>query len=747
MNNTRWGKSSLSSGVVIVGLVLLGCDAANEPMDERANVFGVVLEGLGTDLVGCTNAGSALSGTTLTLSLGAGEDAVVSVVNGKLRVNGYQCLEDTASHIELTSTSVTRLVINTASSGANSILIDLLPGSFGNIFGPSGGISIDASAGAALAFGVRGSDGADNFKLAQASSGSDLFMELSGNSAADVKILGAPRSIVVALGAGADKLNAQDVSTLSFLGTSVPTRGLLSKAVTVYGGAGNDTLEGGNGDDILDGGDGDDRFETLAAGGDGADVFQGGAGIDTVDYSNRSAGVTVDIDAGHTRAFVEGASLQDKALTAGVALTLTVGSSGTITYTSSGRTGIAAILAELNADPSFSAVALASADDRGRLLIESTLDNASISILSDDQRLIGGSAPSTPTRTQTPADLRDADDGTTGADEHDDVKSDIENIKGGSGNDVLTGNAEPNIIDGNAGNDDISGGRGGNCNGDLDTLNGNDGDDTFQMGAAANCKDNVDGGAGSDTANYELRAAALTISLDGIANDGNAEADNLRPGIEIVLGGAGNDTITGGAGDDALHGGPGNDVIKGGAGNDLLVGDTGSDNLAGEAGDDFFDEASATDSHYASPLSSFGGQDVIHGGAGINTCDYRRGGVAAATYTLCFSASAANCSPAQNDGLDADDLTNCNHVILDGGVDTVTGSDADDIIEGGAGDDVINGGAGNDSIFGDAGNDDLSGGLGDDTLDGGADQVIVSSGGPGDDVCVSLNAASTSCEL
>jgi Ca2+-binding RTX toxin-like protein len=409
-----------------------------------------------------------------------------------------------------------------------------------------------------------------------------------------------------------------------------------------------------------------------------------------------------------------------------------------------GQTGISNILSELNQVPAFAAVATASVDDRGRLSIEANSDTATISILTDNQLLIGG----TPSKGNSPAELVDADDGETGADEHDDVKADIENLRGGTGDDVLTGSTQSNLINGNGGDDDISGGpAGSNCLLDIDILNGGAGADVFQMGALSNCGDVVDGGADRDTADYELRGSTVVVSIDGIANDGNPEGDNVKTTVEVVLGGAGDDDIKGGSSNDELHGGPGNDLLRGGTGNDTLAGGPGSDRLLGEAGDDFFDEATVADARYAIATSAFAGQDVIHGGAGANTCDFRRGDLAAATYALCFSATVANCTPAANDGVDGDDLTNCNRLILDGGNDTVLGSDADDIIEGGGGADSINGGPGNDTIFGDAGDDALFGGAGDDTLDGGPDQTLAGDGGPGTDICLAPNTDATACEL
>jgi Ca2+-binding RTX toxin-like protein len=720
-------------------------DAARDPYD---NEFGVLLDALGVEIPACVDAGPALANGTLTLTLGPGDDAVVSAVAGKLKVNGHQCLKDALSGVALTTSLVKNLVIESASSSTNSTLIDMMPGSFGSLFGRPGGITVQAGNGASVSFGVRGTDGANRFRVAEVATGGDLYLELSGDAAADVKIIGDPNSIVLTLGGGGDIFNAQDTRSLTFQGATIATRAVSTEPLTIYGGPGNDVIEGGDGNDILDGGEGNDTFQTDVDGTDGADTYQGGAGVDTVDYSGRTVGVTVDIDPGHTRAFVDGASLYGKTLTAGAALGLSVGGGGTITYTSAGLSGSAAILGELNGLGAFAAVARASADDRGYLVIEAKADDATIVILSDDQGLIGGAAPRTPTETDTPSDLADADDGTTGADERDDVRGDVENVKGGPADDVLTGSARSNLIDGGAGNDDIAGGIAGSCASDIDVLNGGAGDDRFQLGAASNCADLVDGGAGRDSASYALRSAGVTLSLDGTANDGSTgETDNIKSTIEIVLGGDGNDTMTGGLVNNELHGGPGNDILKGGAGADTLIGGTGSDNLSGEAGDDYFDEATANDTAYAKPFSAFGGQDVIHGGAGINTCDYHRGMTTAATFTLCVSGTTASCSPAQNDGPDGDNLTNCNYLLLDDGTDNVTGSDGPDLIECGDGADTINGGAGNDSLFGGAGDDRLAGGLGNDLLDGGSDQVAASDGGPGTDICVSVAASNLGCEL
>jgi hypothetical protein len=88
------------------------------------------------------------------------------------------------------------------------------------------------------------------------------------------------------------------------------------------------------------------------------------------------------------------------------------------------------------------------------------------------------------------------------------------------------------------------------------------------------------------------------------------------------------------------------------------------------------------DAAYDEPFSAFGGADVIYGGAGLKVCDYHRDSSSGSTYALCYSATAASCALAANDGPDGDDLTNCSRLIVDDGPDMVTGSDLDDVIEG-----------------------------------------------------------------
>ena len=146
---------------------------------------------------------------------------------------------------------------------------------------------------------------------------------------------------------------------------------------SVNGQNGNDALTGDSGNDSLNGGAGNDRLQ----GETGADVFIGGSGTDTAKYSEKTKGLTLDID-------------------------------------------------------------------------------------------------------------NRADDGIAG--EKDNIKTDVENITAGSGNDTITGSSAANTISGGSGNDNIYGGSGNdNIYGGSgnDALVGNRGTDRLEGGPCRNyCK-------------------------------------------------------------------------------------------------------------------------------------------------------------------------------------------------------------------------------------------------------------------
>src|SRR3954447_20868982 len=130
------------------------------------------------------------------------------------------------------------------------------------------------------------------------------------------------------------------------------------------------------------------------------------------------------------------------------------------------------------------------------------------------------------------------------------------------------------------------------------------------------------GDVGTDRSDYTGRTEAVSVSMNGIADDGaSGEGDNIA-GDEVIagssddtisdntannslFGGDGNDFITADLGADVLDGGAGNDTLSGGAGDDTLRGGDGSDQLVGGAGNDL--------------ISGGPGPDAISGGAGNDT--------------------------------------------------------------------------------------------------------------------------------
>ena len=151
-------------------------------------------------------------------------------------------------------------------------------------------------------------------------------------------------------------------------------------------------------------------------------------------------------------------------------------------------------------------------------------------------------------------------------------------IVGTSGNDTLTGTSGNDVICGLGGNDTING------LGGADYLTGGDGVDTFVADASADGADKMIGGGGIDTATYANRTTAVSVTIDGSANDGApGEGDDVGVDVENLVGGSGDDSLAGSAAQNALTGGTGNDTLSGLAGDDSLAGEDGDDTLDGGA--------------------------------------------------------------------------------------------------------------------------------------------------------------------
>ena len=309
--------------------------------------------------------------------------------------------------------------------------------------------------------------------------------------------------------------------------------------------------------------------------------------------------------------------------------------------------------------------------------------------------------------------------------------SNVENAKGGSGDDLIVGNGGWNNLFGYGGNDWFDG-KGGN-----DVLSGGIGNDTLQGGAghdvlsAGDGADWMDGGAnddfisgheGIDTVSYDDYAKGVNVSLDNQYNDGQssgAEGDNVLDDTENVIGSYYGDRITGSALDNKLVGGLGPDTLIGGGGADTLDGGANTDSLDGGDGPDTLIGGTEDDK-----LFGRAGYDTQRGGPGNDALD-GGGDPDIADYSTSATSVTINLAKATATGEGTDSFTSIegaygspfNDTLMgDGNPNTLSGFEGNDTITGGGGNDHLFGAVGNDSIDGQLGDDELSGGLGTDTV-------------------------------
>ncbi|HEY9344577.1 MAG TPA: calcium-binding protein, partial [Inquilinus sp.] len=312
----------------------------------------------------------------------------------------------------------------------------------------------------------------------------------------------------------------------------------------------------------------------------------------------------------------------------------------------------------------------------------------------------------------------------------DSIGADVENLRGSSFDDSLTGSAVANRLQGSNGHDTLIG-----LAGD-DVLEGEDHNDILIGGAGA---DVLDGGAGLDTADYMGSAIGVSVNLGtGVGSSGDAQGDTLI-GIENLAGSALGDTLMGNGAANVLDGRGSNDLLRGGAGADTLIGGDGVDTASyggslgsvnvslatglGSGGDAQGDTLTGIENLAGSikadvlagndgvnALQGFAGNDLLRGGAGADALD---GGADVDTASYFESAAGVSVSlltgtgvggNAQGDTLLA--IENISGSSL--GNDILTGTGGANTLRGWGGDDVLYGGAGADTLEGGAGIDTAS---------------------------------------
>ena len=528
----------------------------------------------------------------------------------------------------------------------------------------------------------------------------------------------------------------------------------------LYGGpgGGDDVLEGGTGEDALFGGSGDD----ILNGGADADMLKGGTGEDTASYAHSDAGVTIrlhsgvvlggdaegdvldgienvsgsayaDILEGDGNAnrldgadgadglrgnggddVLEGGS-GDDVLEGGAGADVLDGGAGTdwLSYAGSAA-GVRVRLydglaqrghAEGDTISGFENLRGSAHPDRlagtGRANhLQGGAGNDHMWGGSGDDVLDGGAGadrfyggPGADRITYRGSDAAvtvDLEDGTgEGGHAEGDVIVDVENIEGSDYDDTLTGHDGANRLEGGDGNDSLLG------QGDHDVLQG---------GAGA---DRLDGGEGTDTVVYRNSNEAVTVNLSDATATGGHAAGDVIVAIENVEGSNYDDVLRGSNGANRLLGGSGNDELHGSEGDDQIFGDSGDDVLEG----------------------GFGG-DRINGGAGSDTAVYRNSDAAVRVNLGNGTLTGGHAQGDQVVNVESIEGSNYDDVLI--------GDSAVNRLYGGAGKDELRGGDGDDQLFGNDGDDLLEGGKGIDRLDGGAGVDTVSYANAEEPVYVNL---------
>lgn len=175
---------------------------------------------------------------------------------------------------------------------------------------------------------------------------------------------------------------------------------------------------------------------------------------------------------------------------------------------------------------------------------------------------------------------------------------------------------------------------------------------------------------------------------DVVLGKEGADAISAGEGADLVRGGDGRDVVFAGAGDDQVFGGAQADLIYGDAGADRLFGDEGNDFITGGAGDDTIFGGAGNDLIVAEIGD---GNDVYvgddsDGGTGNDTLD-----VSAATVAVTVNLGSGPLAKGSvySSQTGSDTIWGVENVYTGSGNDTITASNAVNVMDGGAGNDTF----------------------------------------------------------
>ena len=532
---------------------------------------------------------------------------------------------------------------------------------------------------------------------------------------------------------------------------------------SLTGGAGDDDLYGGR-SNITSGG-GDDTFAPGAGGG----RVVGGSGTDTVDYSDQSADVRVDLDgdpndgpgcvpATRTNCANIGTDVENVKTGSGNDLVIAqsdlpnnidTGAGSDFVYGNGGNDTVDAGAGDNTVDTKDLMTSVSSSQD--------VLD-ASVTKAGDDTINAGDGA-----NTVTTGDGTDRVTLGNGANTVTEGNGNGDSVTTGSGLDTITvGTGNGDGIDAGAGNNVINVGAGAvsGTSGSNPSIATGGGDDSITVGDGNGVK--VSDGGGTNT--VTVGGGANNVSGRGITTGDGNDTITTGNGGDLVNAGNGANTVTTGDGTDNVSVGNGSDTVKVNGGNDTVNDGGGTNTVFGGAGNDGITTGGGVDTVYGQDgddtIKTNAGNDYIQGGAGADDMD---GGADSDTVdysdktTDLYLQSSGGNPKGQGAGCTATstkDDASCEHdslagfenvvagtgndvVVGDGNANTLVGEGGNDTLDGGTGDDVLYGDQGtvngkDYALVGTPGDDVLKGGAGGDEIHGGADRL--SAGGNGDSV-------------
>jgi len=696
----------------ITGFEKVVGSAFNDYIQGTSNVANRLEGGAGNDTLAGSGGGDAPPGAMDDTLLGGAGDDVLRQTRGHDSIDGgagFDRLEFIGNGIRYGGGIGVSVDLALGTSDA-----DLNNGDAVN--GPGGDVA--TVSGIEHVLGTAGNDsltGDANANLLEGGSGDDTLQGGAGDDTIDGGASGAGGGDRIAFSDASGAINFTLVQSSSDTVVDLSAFGLGTDTYrnieAVIGSNFNDTLTGSSADDRLEGGAGDDTIDGGAGDGDRI-LFRDAIGAinftlvqSSFDTEVNLSAVGLGTDTYRNIEGVAGTNFND---------TLT-GSSGNDFFT--GLAGNDSINGA-EGDDTLRGSGGNDTIDGGAGIDSLEFANAGAGI---NFTLNQGANPGDPTGLWSTGALP----GGIGTDSY----KNIEGVIGTEFNDMLTGSAGNDVIDGGGG--------------DNDTLRGGAGNDT------------IDGGAGnSDRISFSDATGAINFTLVQSSSDTVVDLSAVGLGIdtyrniETVIGTSFDDMLTGSSADDRLQGGGGNDTIDGGAGSvdrilfldatgainftlvqsssdtvvDLSAVGLGSDTyrniegvagtdfndtLTGSSGNDFFTGLGGNDSIHGADgndtLRGSGGNDTIDGGDGIDSLEFANA-TAGINFTLNQGTNPADpvnglwSTGALPGGIGTDLYKNMEGVIGTEFADTLTGSGLADVLQGGGGTDTITGSAGIDTF-------------------------------------------------